>query len=60
MCVNLTLGDLNPSPCPSTLYKHLYLWSVHHTKDVRWSSLLYVTVIKCYNEPNRVCIKLNI
>ena len=27
---------LEPPPLPPTLYKHLYLWSDHRTKGVRW------------------------
>ena len=28
---------LEPWPLPSTPHKHLYLWSDHRTKGVRWS-----------------------
>ena len=27
---------LEPGPLPPTLHKHLYLWSDHRTKGVRW------------------------
>ena len=36
MCVKLLPGDLKPRPLPPTPHKHLYLWSDHHTKGMRW------------------------
>ena len=36
MYVKFSPRDLNPGPYPLTPHKHLYLWSDHRIKGVRW------------------------
>ena len=43
LCVYVCKGPswrLKPRSLPPTLHKHLYLWSDHHTKGVRWCERL--------------------